>query len=109
MYLLIKTSPEKVQEEGSLFDAAKGHWYVNPDRASKCSHAVITLRGNRDVKAVYKINEWKHSFYKRYNFEGIIDNALENKLVGKIINSKFFKKGRKNPIAYVKSNELLEV
>ena len=65
MYLLIKTSQEKVNEQGSLFEAARGHWYVNPKRASQCSHAIVTLRGHKDVKAVYKNNngdEVKTSF-----------------------------------------------
>ena len=109
MYLLIKTSQEKVNEQGSLFEAARGHWYVNPKRASQCSHAIVTLRGHKDVKAVYKIDNWEHSFYRRHHFNGSTDNTLENKLVGKELNNNLFTKGRKNPISYVQEKELLEV
>ena len=108
MYILIKTSQEQIKACGSLYEAARGQWYLDSDRAEQCSHAIIAIRGERDIKAVYKINEWKNIFYNRYAFTGSKDNVLENKLLGRTINHKYFAKGRRNPIAYVPESDLLE-
>ena len=68
----------------------------------------IPIKNKPNIKAVYKIDEWKNIFYNRYAFTGSEDSVLENKLLGKVINSKYFTKGRRNPIAYVPESELLE-
>ena len=108
MYLVVKTSLEEVEKQGSLYEAGRGHWYINPFKAERCSHAIITLRGSRKVKAVYKINDWKKTLPHRYQFNGAPDTSLNNALVGKTLNSKLFKKGQRNPISYVEENSLLE-
>lgn len=108
MYLVVKTSLEEVEKQGSLYEAGRGQWYINLFKAERCSHAIITLKGSRKVKAVYKIGDWKKTLPHRYQFEGIPDVALNNALVGKTLNSNLFKKGQRNPISYVEESDLLE-
>ena len=112
MYLIIKTSQKEIDRKGSLFEAARGHWRLDPERASNCSHAVIALLGQKDIKAVYKIDKWYPSTLldDRYVFSGEQDPVEEKKLVGKTLNSKWRAKGLENPILYPKDEkELLEV
>lgn len=40
-FLTLKTSQEKIKQMGSLFDAIKGDYYINVNRASKCSHVIF--------------------------------------------------------------------
>lgn len=110
MYLVIKTSQEEIDRQGSLFEAARGHWRLDPNHASQCSHAVIALLGNKDIKAVYNIDKIYPSTLidGRYVFSGDTDKALESKLVGKTLNSRLTAKGLENPILYVEEKELLE-
>ena len=108
MYLVVKTSLEEVEKKGSLYEAGRGHWYINPFKAEKCSHAIITLRGSRKIKAVYKISDWKKTFSHRYQFEGVADIPLSRALVGKFLNSNLFKRGQRNPVSYIEENNLLE-
>ena len=111
MYVIIKTSQDEVDRQGSLFEACRGHWRIDPERASKCSHAVVTLLGQKDVKAVYKMDKWYPStkVKGRHVFAGEADLAEEQKLVGKILNSKWRAKGLENPILYSEEQDLLEV
>jgi hypothetical protein len=111
MYLIIKTSQEEIDRQGSLFEAARGHWRIDPERASNCSHAVIALLGQKDIKAVYKMDKWYPStlIENRHVFAGEPDLIEESKLVGKALNPKWRAKGLENPILYSEENELLEV
>lgn len=111
MYIVIKTSQKEIDKTGSLFEAARGHWSLNPNRASQCSHAVITLTGHPDIKAVYKMDKWYPStlINNRFVFAGEEDPVEERKLVGKILNKKLRVKGLENPILYVEEKELLEI
>lgn len=111
MYLIIKTSQEEIDRQGSLFEAARGHWRLNPEHAKQCSHAVIAMIGHKDIKAVYNIDGIYPSTLLdgRYVFAGNNNPALESKLVGKTLNSKWRAKGLENPILYSEENELLEV
>ena len=111
MYLVIKTSQERIDATGSLFEAARGHWRLDPDHASECSHAIIGLLGSKDIKAVYSIDKWYPSTVldDRYVFSGETDEELESQLIGKTLNSRLTARGLENPILYVKENELLEV
>lgn len=110
MYLVIKTSQEQVDRCGSLFEAARGHWRLDPNHASQCSHAVISLIGSKVIQAVYTIDKWYESTLipGKQVFAGNVDSTLENKLVGKILNSALCKKGMEYPTLYVEEKDLLE-
>lgn len=111
MYLVIKTSQDRINKTGSLFEACRGHWRIDRNRASNCSHAVVTLLGQKDIKAVYKIDKWYESTLipGKGVFAGEPDVEEETKLVGKTLNSKWRAKGLENPILYSEESELLEV
>ena len=106
--MVIKTSIERIKEcNGNLDPAIQEAWYVNFNRASQYTHVVVTFRGCRDIKAIYKIEEWEHGWKNRYIFKGYRDIFMENKLLGKELNPILFKQGRRNPVAYMEENELL--
>lgn len=109
MYLLIKTTNETVAQKGSLFEAVRGHWKLNPDHASQCSHVIATIIGSKQVDGVYNIDKWYPSTLvdNKYVFSGDVDEQLEKQLVGKELNTELFAKGLKNPIIYVEEKELL--
>ena len=109
-YIAMKTSRKKVEEcGGKLSDAARGPWVIGKDRypsVSKYTHAVIFFKGEKDIKAVYKIDKWYFYDYdsaghSRYVFAGDIDKKLEKRLVGKKGNSNLFKQGRQFPLIYL--------
>lgn len=111
MYAVIKTSQEEIEKRGSLFEAARGHWRADIDRLSGCSHAIVTLRGCRDIKAVYRIDKCYPSTRVdgRCVFAGDIDEQLNRALVGKTMNKDLFKKGKNYPVLYVEESNLLQV
>ena len=106
--IVIKTSNEKINEVGTLVDAANGPWYISPNRAKNYTHLIVTLRGEKDVKAVYKIDKIEHACYSRYYLK-CSEDSIQNNLIGKELNHELFKKGRQNPVAYMTEQSLLEV
>lgn len=106
--LVIKVKEASIKKLGSIFNAVRGHWYVNLDRVSTYTHVIVCIIGTKTVSAVFKADKWNHSFYSRYHFEGTQDKALENKLLGKELNHELFKKGRRNPVNYMTEQNLLE-
>lgn len=106
-YVVIKTSHERIEECGnSLFEAARGPWRIGRRRyptISEYTHAVILLKGEKDIKAVFKIDKWYPSttMENRYVFAGEEDKKLTKILVGKTANNNLFKKGRQFPLVYL--------
>lgn len=111
MYLIIKTSEERIISQGSLFEAVRGHWRLDPAHASECTHAIAVVIGTKKVADVYSIDMLYPSTVceGRYVFSGSRDDSLCEKLVGKTINPKLTARGLENPILYVNEDELLEV
>jgi hypothetical protein len=109
-YLVIKTSKSKISECGSLFEAARGHWKLNINRASKCTHAILALVGCKEVKDVYKIDKWYPSTLREnsYVFSGSPDEDLRKKVVGKKLNKKLTQQGQGRPTLYTSEDELLD-
>lgn len=109
-YVVIKTSYERIDEcGGSIFEAARGPWRIGRRRyptISSYTHAVILLRGDKDIKAIFKIDKWypaglDANGHDRYVFAGEVDKKLSEKLVGRIANRDLFKKGRQFPLIYL--------
>lgn len=111
MYILLKSSAERIKQTGSLFEAVRGHWRLDPQHASQCSHVIATIDGTKEISAAYTIDKWYPSTVldDRYVFSGQQDDVLTNKLRGKKINSKLSVKGLQNPVLYVEENDLLEI
>lgn len=109
-YVAIKTSYERIEEcRGSVFEAARGPWRIGRRRyptISDYTHAVILLKGHKDIKAVYKIDKWypaglDEKGYDRYVFAGEEDKEMSKKLVGRKANPDLFKPGRQFPLIYL--------
>lgn len=110
MYIVIKTTDDKITQTGSLFEAARGHWRLDPQHASQCSHAIISIVGNKNIQDVIKIDKWYESTLvdNKYVFSGQRDKQLFNQLVGKQLNSNLCIAGAQNPIQYVEEQNLLQ-
>ena len=115
-YIVIKTSEERMEECGnSLFEAARGPWRIGRRRyptISEYTHAVILLKGYKDIKAVFKIDKWYPSTTSenRYVFAGEEDKEISKKLVGKLVNKSLIAPGRQFPLIYLEDAiDLLEL
>lgn len=106
MYLVLKTTNDKIVQMGSVFEAVRGHWVLDPEHAQQCSHVVAVV--DKQVKEVFALDK----IYKstlcggRYVFAGETDIDLTNKLRGKEISSELCIKGAENPVRYVEEDEL---
>lgn len=106
MYLVLKTSMDKIIQMGSVFEAVRGHWVLDPEHAKQCTHVIAVT--DKQVKGVFTLDK----IYKstlcggRYVFSGETDVNLNNKLRGKEINSILCLKGAENPVRYVDEKEL---
>lgn len=107
MYLVLKTTTDKIVQMGSIFEAIRGHWVLDPEHAEQCSHVIAVV--DKQVREVFTLDK----IYKstlcggRYVFAGETDTDLTNKLRGREINSELCIKGAENPVRYVKESELL--
>lgn len=98
-----------------LYEATRGHWRVNLDKAQKMKYALAVYYGM--VLEVYEIAEWFPAFstmmyretdntfdekYKcRYEFVGkIADENIRKKYKNKSV-ANIFKKGEQTPIRYI--------
>jgi len=107
--ILIKTSYEEIKRVGSLYEAIRGHWYLRLVRAKNYTHVIAAIKGEKDIKAVYKVLKWEESDTcgNRIMFEGVPDTNLEKLFVGKELNPNFFTQGRRNPCSYIEENTSL--
>ena len=111
MYLVLKSSQDRIDQTGSLFEAVRGHWKLDPTHASQCSHVIATIRGSEKVEGVFSIDNWYPSTVldDRFVFSGQQDPVLESKLLGKKLNPTLQKQGQQNPVLYVEEQDLLEI
>ena len=107
--ILIKTSYEEIKRAGSLYEAIRDHWYLRLARVKNYTYVIAAIKGEKDIKAVYKVLKWEESDIcdGRIMFEGIPDTNLEKLFVGKELNSDFFIQGRRNPCSYIEENTSL--
>lgn len=107
MYLILKVTEEQILNCGSIFEAARGHWVLDPNNARKCENVVVVT--NKKIKEVFNVDEWYPSTLceDRYVFAGVPNRDLTKRLIGKEINPDLCLKGAENPVRYVDENELL--
>lgn len=107
MYIVLKVTQEQIVAMGSVFEAARGHWVLDPDRASQCSAVVVVT--NKQVQEVFKADAWYPSTLceGRFVFAGWRNLGLTHKLQGCNINPALCLKGAENPVRYVEESELL--
>lgn len=111
MYLLVKTTTDRIKQTGSLFEAVRGHWKLDPNHASQCSHVIVTMDGTKNIHGAFSVDKWYPSTVldDRFVFSGEPDEQLTNKLLGKQLNSKLCLKGSQNPVQYVDEKDLLQI
>lgn len=107
MYLVLKTSMDKIIQMGSVFEAVRGHWLLDPEHAEQCSHVIAVV--DKTVKEVFTLDKiYKSTLWGgRYVFAGETDTDLANKLRGREISSELCLKWAENPVRYVKDEKEL--
>lgn len=97
-YIIIKTTPEAINADGSLYEATRKAWKANLDRAKRYKYVLSVVYGI--VREVYEVEEW-YRIDDRIGFHGKPTTALSS-LKGKRIPDKYRTKGSANPFLYKK-------
>jgi hypothetical protein len=101
-YIIVKTSQWRIDDcQGSVYQATKGNWKINPEEANKRLYVLGVVDGV--VKGVFKITSgWKRcNDSKRCFFDGEeAEDAVKKIFLNHKIPSKYIKKGSSNPILY---------
>ena len=105
-YLVLKTSEERVATSGSLYEAIRGHWVLDPEHAKECDYVVAAI--NKKIQAIYKPDKWYKSTVldDRYTFAGIEDKELTNIYIGKELPASLCLKAAENPVRYCEELEV---
>jgi hypothetical protein len=99
--LYIKIRPQTIEERGSLYEAVRWHWVVDPDHAAEAHWVVAVVDGV--AEGVFQVHGWQRSATKpeRFEFRGEeLDNEVARRYVGKLIPEQFRRRGAANPIRY---------
>lgn len=98
--LYVKTKEAMLRERGSLYDAARKYWRLNPDRAREAEY-VIAVIGNV-CRGVFKPEKWESCAGKwkgRWQFEGYdVSGEAGKQYVGKLVPDD--KQKSRNPVRY---------
>ena len=99
--LYIKVRPETIAERGSLYEAVRWAWRVNPARAAEADWVVAVVGGV--ARGVFEVHGWQRSSANpgRYEFRGAeVDNDIARRCVGKLIPEEFRRRGMASPVLY---------
>ncbi len=100
-YIIIKTSEEIVESNGSLYEATRRAWHAKLEKAQKYKFVLSVVKGV--VKEVYEVEKWFKSPDKppRIEFKGTpTKNAEMQKLKDKCLPEKYMRRGAANPFMY---------
>lgn len=98
--LIIKIRPSFVVERGSVYEAVRAAWHIDPEHA-KGLPVVASVDGI--IKGVFTGVQWRRSkkYPGRYGFMAQESRKEEHRaLVGCRLPAKYCKKGQANPIRY---------
>lgn len=99
-YVLIKTSVNAIQANGSLYDATRMSWRASLEKARKYKYVLSVISGI--VREVYEAS-WYREESGRIAFNGEVStNENLRSLIGKRIPEKYRQKGAVNPFIYKK-------
>ncbi len=99
--LYIKVRRETVEDRGSLYEAVRRAWRVNPVRAAEADWVVAVVGGI--ARGVFEVHGWECSRANpgRYEFRGAeVDNDVARRYVGKLIPEEFRRRGMASPVLY---------
>lgn len=101
-YIIIKTTPQVININGSLYEATRKAWSANLKRASKYKYVLSVVSGI--VREVYEVdtNGWYQENENRIAFNGKKASASNplRQLINKRIPEKYRRKGASNPFIY---------
>ena len=104
-YVIIKTTRNAVNNNGSLYEATRRAWRANLDRAKKVNIVLSVIGGI--VREVYEVSEWYRSpeSESRIEFYGKpAKDEIANLFRGKMIPENYRKKGMSSPFLYKNAN-----
>ena len=100
-YIIIKTSNNAINNNGSLYEATRRAWRAKLERAKNVKIVLSVINGI--VQEVYEVDEW----YKSTEFDGRIEfkgkpanREIANLFRGKMIPEYYRKKGMSSPFLY---------
>lgn len=102
-YIIIKTTPAAVQNNGSLYEATRRAWRADLKKAKRYKYVVAVINGI--VREVYEVDHWyvfNPSVNNRIAFDGKETKDSISSLKGKRIPSYYRQKGQANPFMYKK-------
>lgn len=102
-YVIIKTSNNAIQINGSLYEATRRAWRAKLERAQDVKFALSVIGGI--VREVYEVNEWYQSpeSENRIEFNGKpACDEIADLFRGKMIPEYYRKKGMSSPFLYKK-------
>ncbi len=99
-YILIKTTPDAICSNGSLYEATRRAWRAKLETAKGYKYVVAVVYGI--VREVYEVDEWYQYNEDRIAFNGKPTNAPISSLNNKRIPKKYREKGASNPFLYKK-------
>lgn len=105
-YVIIKTSNNAIQINGSLYEATRRAWRAKLDRARNIKFALSVIGGI--VREVYEVDQWYQSpeSENRIEFNGKpACDEIANQLRGKMIPDYYRKQGMSSPFLYKKTNK----
>ena len=99
-YIIIKTTPEAIMSNGSLYEATRRAWRADLSKAKRYKYVLSVVYGI--VREVYEVSHWSRYNNTRIAFEGKETNDPISALKGKRIPASYRKKGASNPFLYKK-------
>ena len=99
-YIIIKTTPSAISDNGSLYEATRRAWRANLKTAIKYRYVLACVYGI--VREVYKVDNWFQYNDTRIAFDGAPTNDPISQLKGFQIPDYYRAKGASNPFLYKK-------
>lgn len=100
-YIIVKTTTNAIQANGSLYDATRQSWKANLNKAKQYKYVLSVIGGI--VQEVYEVEIWYQEPSGRIAFNGVETTDPDmRKLIGKRIPAKYRQKGAANPFVYKK-------
>lgn len=97
--LILKTSRRVVEERGSLYEAVRRQWRLNPDRARRADYVLGCI--NSVCVGVFMADRWVRYGEDRWAFEGheVRDLDITELYLDKLAPEKF--RRQQNPVGYI--------
>lgn len=107
-FLIIKTTPERIEKVGSLYNATHYRWRVKVENVEKYRYVLAVVKGY--VEDVFVVDYWQPSKNRygengvgRYEFVGHpAFMEIRKKFFGKRIPEVYRKQGMANPVLFPK-------